>query len=70
MEDLKQAIISYSSTGLQQHKHWYSPAAEAYNQARPRYPQDLIHQVVELAKLSTDSKILEVECGLGTATVR
>ncbi|MEH2111079.1 class I SAM-dependent methyltransferase [Nostoc sp.] len=69
MEDLKQAIISYSNTDLEQRKNWYSPAAEAYNQARPRYPQDLIHQVVELAQLSTDSKILEVGCGPGTATI-
>jgi SAM-dependent methyltransferase len=69
MKDLKQTIISYSSTDLEQRKHWYSPAAQAYNQARPRYPQDLIHQVVELTQLSTDSKILEVGCGPGTATV-
>ncbi|MEH1826604.1 MAG: class I SAM-dependent methyltransferase [Nostoc sp.] len=69
MENLKQAIISYSNTELEQRKNWYSPAAQAYNQARPRYPQDLIHQVVELAQLSTDSKILEVGCGPGTATV-
>ncbi|MEH2182581.1 class I SAM-dependent methyltransferase [Nostoc sp.] len=69
MENLKQAIISYSSTDLKQRKHWYSPAAEAYNQARPCYPQNLISQVVELVQLSTDSKILEVGCGPGTATV-
>ncbi|MBN3949260.1 MAG: class I SAM-dependent methyltransferase [Nostoc sp. NMS7] len=69
MEDLKQTIISYSSRNLEQRKNWYSPAAEAYNKARPRYPQDLIRQVVELAQLSTDSKILEVGCGPGTATV-
>ncbi|MBW4688657.1 MAG: class I SAM-dependent methyltransferase [Komarekiella atlantica HA4396-MV6] len=69
MEDLKQTIISYSSRNLEQRKNWYSPAAEAYNKARPRYPQDLIHQVVEVAQLSTDSKILEVGCGPATATV-
>ncbi|MEH2117920.1 class I SAM-dependent methyltransferase [Nostoc sp.] len=69
MEDLKKTIINYSSTDLEQRKKWYSPAAEAYNKARPRYPQDLIQQVVEVAQLSTDSKILEVGCGPGTATV-
>lgn len=69
MKDLKQTIISYSSTDLEQRKHWYSPAAEAYNKGRPRYPEDLIHQVAEIAQLSTDSKILEVGCGPGTATV-
>ncbi|MBR8837002.1 MAG: class I SAM-dependent methyltransferase [Stigonema ocellatum SAG 48.90 = DSM 106950] len=69
MEDLKQTIISYSSRNLEQRKHWYSPAAEAYNKARPRYPQDLIDQVVGIAHLTTDSKILEVGCGPATATV-
>lgn len=69
MEDLKQTIISYSSRELEQRKNWYSPAAEAYNKARPRYPEDLIYQVMEVAQLSTDSKILEVGCGPATATV-
>lgn len=69
MEDLKQTINSYSSRDLEQRKNWYSTAAEAYNKVRPRYPKDLIHQVVEVAQLSTDSKILEVGCGPATATV-
>ncbi len=69
MEDLKQAIISYSSKDLEQRKNWYSPAAEAYNKARPRYPEDLIHQVAEIAQLFTNSKILEVGCGPATATI-
>ncbi|MEH2313879.1 MAG: class I SAM-dependent methyltransferase [Nostoc sp.] len=69
MKDLKKTIISYSNTDLEQRKNWYSPAAEAYNKVRPRYPQDLIQQVVRVAQLSTDSKILEVGCGPGTATV-
>ncbi|MBW4426820.1 MAG: methyltransferase domain-containing protein [Nostoc desertorum CM1-VF14] len=69
MKDLKQTIINYSSTDLEQRKNWYSPAAEAYNKTRPRYPQDLIKQVVEIAQLSTNSRILEVGCGPGTATV-
>lgn len=69
MEDLKQTISSYSSKDLEQRKHWYSPAAEAYNEVRPRYPKELIHQVVEVAQLTPDSKILEVGCGPATATV-
>ncbi|SRR5579883_665191 len=69
MEDLKQQIISYSSKTLEQRQNWYSPAAEAYNKVRPRYPKDLIDQVVEIAQLSTNSKILEVGCGPATATV-
>jgi SAM-dependent methyltransferase len=68
-QELKQGIIRYSSRNLEERKNWYSPAAEAYNQARPRYPQELIQQVVKVAQLSSNSKILEVGCGPGTATV-
>jgi SAM-dependent methyltransferase len=67
--DLKQTISSYSERNLEQRKNWYSPAAEAYNKARPRYPQELIHQVIEITQLSSSSKILEVGCGPATATV-
>lgn len=68
-KDLKQTLINYSSRNLEQRKSWYSPAAEAYNIARPQYPKDLIRQVVEIAQLSSNSKILEVGCGPATATV-
>ena len=47
----------------------YSPAADAYNKVRPRYPKEIIDRVVELAKLSSDATILEVGCGPGNATV-
>lgn len=66
--DLKQTIRSYSRRNLEERKNWYSPAAEAYNQTRPIYPQDLITQVINLAQLSCNSKILEVGCGPATAT--
>ena len=69
MKDLKQTIINYSSKDLEQRKSWYSPAAEAYNKVRPRYPKELIDRVVEVAKLSSESKILEVGCGPATATI-
>ena len=68
-KDLKQAIISNASRNLEQRKNWYSPAASAYNRARPRYPKDLIRQVIETAKLSINSEILEIGCGPATATV-
>ena len=51
--DLKQAIDSYASQDIEQRKTWYSPAAAAYQKARPRYPQALIEQVVEVAQLVT-----------------
>ncbi len=83
MENLKQTITSYSCKNLEVRKNWYSPAAEAYNKARPHYPppaaeaynkarphypQKLIEQVVKIAQLSTNSKILEIGCGPATAT--
>ncbi|MEC4818392.1 MAG: class I SAM-dependent methyltransferase [Scytonema sp. PMC 1069.18] len=69
MDNLKQLILTYSNRDLEQRRNWYSPAAEAYNQVRPRYPQALIDQVVKMTQLSTDSKILEVGCGPATATI-
>ena len=61
-------ISSYGGRTLEQRKNWYSPAAEAYNRARPRYPRGIIEQVIDIALLSNHSKILEVGCGPGTAT--
>lgn len=53
---------------LEQRKTWYSNAADAYNRTRPRYPQEIISRVLELAELSADTNILELGCGPGTAT--
>ena len=68
-EELKQSIQQYSGRQLDQRKRWYSPAAKAYNEARPHYPSDLVRQVVDIAHLSAGSTILEVGCGPATATV-
>ncbi|MBE9209558.1 class I SAM-dependent methyltransferase [Nostoc sp. LEGE 06077] len=69
MENFKQTIANFSNQDLEVRKNWYSPAADAYNKARPRYPQNFIGQVIKLAQLSTESKILEVGCGPATATI-
>ena len=70
MKDLKQTLLDECyGKDLEQRKHWYSPAAaEAYHQVRPRYPQALVDQVVEIAQLSSDSTLLEVGCGPAIAT--
>jgi SAM-dependent methyltransferase len=52
----------------QQRKNWYSNAADAYNRTRPRYPQEIVSRVVELAQLPANASILELGCGPGTAT--
>ncbi|HEY9858516.1 MAG TPA: class I SAM-dependent methyltransferase [Candidatus Obscuribacterales bacterium] len=54
---------------LTQRKSWYSGVAQAYYQARPRYPEALMRRAVELAKLPVDARILELGCGPGIATV-
>ena len=68
-QDLRQTIANYANRQLEQRKVWYSRAANAYNQARPSYPPSLVTQVINIAQLPTNSAILEVGCGPGTATV-
>jgi SAM-dependent methyltransferase len=54
---------------VEQRTHWYSPAAAAYAATRPRYPQQLVEEVVARSGLTAASTLLEVGCGPGTATV-
>ncbi|MCP9797398.1 bifunctional 2-polyprenyl-6-hydroxyphenol methylase/3-demethylubiquinol 3-O-methyltransferase UbiG [Cyanobium sp. Lug-B] len=65
---LQQTIKDISSKDLEQRKGWYSPAAEAYNSARPKYPSELVDKVVNAAQLTQSSRILEIGSGPGTAT--
>ncbi|MGL5804074.1 MAG: class I SAM-dependent methyltransferase [Xenococcaceae cyanobacterium] len=60
---------SWYCQNLAQKKTWYSSVAEAYNTTRPKYPHEIIDRVVELAQLTPISRILEIGCGPGTATV-
>jgi SAM-dependent methyltransferase len=57
------------SLDLEQQRNWYSPVADVYYNARPRYPKKLIDRSVVLAQLASDVSILEVGCGPGNATV-
>lgn len=69
MANLRQILLNeFYGKDLETRRHWYSPAAEAYQQVRPRYPQPLINQVIDIAQLSSRSKILEVGCGPAIAT--
>ncbi len=52
MQNLRQTISDLAHKDLSERKAWYSAAAAAYNQVRPRYPQALIERVVSSA-LST-----------------
>ena len=68
MNDITHYICSFSNRPIEERTHWYSPAAQAYDKARPHYPAGLILHVAHLAQLGQHSKILEVGCGPGTAT--
>ena len=58
-----------ASKTYEQRKNWYSEIADAYHKTRPRYPQQLINRVVELAEFPANANILEIGCGPGIATV-
>ncbi|NER30829.1 MAG: class I SAM-dependent methyltransferase [Symploca sp. SIO1C4] len=60
-----QVADAYTS---QQRKSWYGAVADAYNRVRPRYSQELVGRVLELAQVPQDAVILEIGCGPGTAT--
>jgi SAM-dependent methyltransferase len=69
MKDLNQILREQCyGKDMEQRKTWYSPAAEAYNQVRPRYPQALIDRVLNITQLSAQSRILEIGCGPAIAT--
>ena len=52
----------------QQRREWYSQVAQAYRQARPRYPQSILETVIKQAHLTASSRLLELGCGPGIAT--
>ena len=66
---LNQALQAISGQDPELRKAWYSPAANAYQATRPSYPSELIDKAIKGAKLSSSSRILELGCGPGTATV-
>jgi SAM-dependent methyltransferase len=69
MNNLSQILAEhYYGKDLEQRKQWYSSAAQAYYEARPRYPQVLIDRAIAIAQLDADSSILELGCGPAIAT--
>jgi SAM-dependent methyltransferase len=66
--NIKDTISAYGSRDLESRKQWYSPAAEAYDRVRPRYPETLIQRSLEQTPIGPDSPLLEIGCGPGTLT--
>ncbi|MEG3436825.1 class I SAM-dependent methyltransferase [Pannus brasiliensis CCIBt3594] len=69
MSALENSIAEYAKTALERRKTWYSSVAGDYHQVRPRYPREIIRQVIEITGLSDRSNVLEIGCGPGTATL-
>ncbi|OFZ26722.1 MAG: hypothetical protein A2381_17170 [Bdellovibrionales bacterium RIFOXYB1_FULL_37_110] len=51
-------------------KHTFNDAAKYYDQTRPTYPNQVFEDIIRLTKINADSKLLEVGCGTGQATVQ
>jgi SAM-dependent methyltransferase len=47
----------------------FGSAAELYDAARPQYPDELLDTLTEVARLAEGSRVLEVGCGTGQATL-
>ena len=56
----------YSFQELGERKVWYSKSAKAYNDCRPKYPDEIVDEAL---KLVTGNRILEIGSGPGTATI-
>ncbi|MCP9836406.1 hypothetical protein KBY84_02715 [Cyanobium sp. N.Huapi 1H5] len=67
-EHLKQALQGISGKDLEQRTGWYSPADKAYHSTRPIHPVELVTGAVRATQLSQSPRLLELGCGLGTAT--
>jgi SAM-dependent methyltransferase len=50
-------------------KQTFELVPELYDKARPRYPDELFDDLVDLAGLEANSRLLEIACGTGKATV-
>jgi SAM-dependent methyltransferase len=64
-----QALQGISSQPLEKKIACYSSVADDYDATRPDYPRQLIDQVLDYCRISSESKLLEIGSGPATATV-
>ena len=55
-------------TDLHSLRHTFNEAASLYNEARPRYPDDLFSALIDSTGISRGAKLLEIGPGTGQAT--
>lgn len=67
MKSIAGKLALFSGQGLEEHRSWYSQASKAYDTCRPKYPPQIINEALRVA--NNPRTVLEVGCGLGTATV-
>jgi 2-polyprenyl-3-methyl-5-hydroxy-6-metoxy-1,4-benzoquinol methylase len=48
----------------------YKGIAGIYEEIRPSYPEELIHDIISITKLKSDGRILEIGAGTGNATIQ
>ena len=49
-------------------KTTFNTAPALYEDVRPRYPTELIRDVIDLSGLEDNNRVLEIGCGTGKAT--
>jgi SAM-dependent methyltransferase len=68
VDNFQEKIDLYSSKELTERKTWYLDVARSYDRFRPRYSRKTIERLIDLTSLSPQARILEIGCGLATAT--
>jgi len=61
-------MTSFKHSGSDLLKHTFNEVAILYNEARPRYPDELFSTLIDITKLDTNATILEISSGTGQAT--
>jgi hypothetical protein len=51
------------------HGETFNKIASLYDTSRPSYPSELVEDVIQLANLTSSSKILEIGLDTGKATI-
>lgn len=68
LETVDQIAHEYSSRSAKTKSNWYAPAAECYLRGRPKYPKEVINNVISETGIAEGSRLLEIGSGPGTAT--